>query len=268
MSSRTNLLEVEGLDIAFGARPVVRDVSFDVGEQEFLGIVGGSGSGKSTTLRAVLGHLPRGARMTGGAVRFLGADLVRDGVPVRAGKGGPDPRRLGMSVIVQDPVGALNPLRTIGNQIQTLMKSSGRQVTEDRIADTLSDLFINNPRRVLKAYPHELSGGMAQRVLVAVALLMEPKLLLADEPTSALDVTAQAQIVELLRRLVSEQGLSVVMVTHDLALVSETCDRVVVMREGEVVDVGTPRAAFYDDPRPYTRALVDATSFTRQETAG
>ena len=251
------LLEVDGLTVAFGEgeeqKVVVRDVSFSVAEGELLGIVGGSGSGKTTTLRAIVRRLPPTAAILSGDVRSRGRSLLalseRELREVRGAK---------IAIIVQNPIGALNPLRHVENQLVNLGAQHGRALSAPDVAAHLRDVGIADPSRVLRAYPHELSGGMAQRVLIAAALSLEPSLLLADEPTSALDVTIQAQIMELLRALVRDRGLSIVFVTHDIALVAEYCDRVVVMRTGKVVEQGSVADVIHAPQHPYTSDLVES----------
>jgi ABC-type glutathione transport system ATPase component len=250
------LLEVRDLCVAFGedgGREVVRHVDLDLRPGEILGIVGASGSGKTTTLRAIVGHLPRGARVTAGTVRFQGVDLVtlRD-ADLRRVRG----RKIAM--IVQNPASALNPLRTVGDQIKRLANDRGQALDRDAVRSHLRMAGISDHQRILGAYPHELSGGLAQRVLIANALVAEPVVILADEPTSALDVTIQAQIMELLRSLVDERDLSIIFVTHDIALVGEYCERVAVMNRGEIVEQGRSEDVIYGPAEEYTRHLVNA----------
>ena len=247
------LVTVEGLTVAFGTREVVRNVSFDLFAGELLGIVGGSGSGKTTTLRAILGHLPRGAAITAGAIRFRGQDMLA--LPPR------ERRRLRgseIATIVQDPVNALSPLRSVGRQMTEIAADHGKRLEPEEIDEHLRSVGINEPRRAADGYPYELSGGMAQRVLIAMALALQPSVIVADEPTSALDVTIQAQIMELLRETVRERGLAVLFVTHDIALVGDHCARTVVMREGEIVEQGPVEEVLFAPRREYTRALVAA----------
>jgi ABC-type glutathione transport system ATPase component len=250
------LLEVRDLCVAFGARgerEVVSHVDLDLAPGEILGIVGASGSGKTTTLRAIVGHLPRGAQITAGSIRFEGADLLVESENERRRVRG---RKIAM--IVQSPASALNPLRTVGDQMRRLAKDRGRELERDTVLDHLRLVGIADAERVFAAHPHELSGGMAQRVLIAIALGAEPRVIIADEPTSALDVTIQEQIMELLRSLVDERGVSIVFVTHDIALVGEYCERVAVMNRGAIVEQGSSDDVIYSPAEEYTRALVDA----------
>jgi ABC-type glutathione transport system ATPase component len=250
------LLQVRDLSVAFGedrAREVVSHVDLDLSPGEILGIVGASGSGKTTTLRAIVGYLPRGATVTSGSVRFQGVDLLT--LPegeLRRFRG----RKVAM--IVQNPASALNPLRTVGDQIRRLAKDRGQALEADVVRRQLRMVGIADDQRVFKAYPHELSGGMAQRVLIAMALVTDPPVIIADEPTSALDVTIQAQIMELLRSLVDERGVSIIFVTHDIALVGEYCERVAVMSRGAIVEQGPSEEVIYGASEEYTRHLVDA----------
>jgi ABC-type glutathione transport system ATPase component len=263
------LIEVRDLAIAFGRpakqrtrgrrdvpgdeRHVVDGVSFELRRGELLGVVGGSGSGKTTTLRAVLGHLPRGARVTRGSIAFEGRDLLRLGdAELRALRG----RRI--ATIVQDPASALSPVRTVGQQMRAIAAEHGLRLSDDDVAGHLRAVGIIDPRRVAAGYPYEMSGGMAQRALIAIALSLDPEVLLADEPTSALDVTIQAQIMDVLRTLVNERDVAVMMVTHDIALVGEYCRRVLVMRTGEVVEQGPTNEVLYAPEHEYTRSLVAA----------
>ena len=252
------LLEIAGLSVEMQsdrgpAKRVVSDVSFTAGRGELVGLVGGSGSGKTTTMRSILNRLPRAGRVVGGEIRFEGRNLLAlPEAELRRVRGGQ------IAIIVQNPVGALNPLRHVENQIVSLGAQHGHAFTAADVAARLREVGIADPSRVLRAYPHELSGGMAQRVLIAAALSLEPSLLLADEPTSALDVTIQAQIMELLRALVSDRGVSIVFVTHDIALVAEYCDRVVVLRAGEVVEQGRVADVIHAPQHPYTVDLVES----------
>lgn len=252
------LLEVAHLSVEMRrggglARRVVDDVSFTVGRGEMVGLVGGSGSGKTTTMRSILNRLPRAGRIAAGEIRFEGRDLLalpeHELKKVRGGR---------IAIIVQNPVGALNPLRTVQDQLVNLGVQHGHALSADDVDARLRDVGIADTSRVSRAYPHELSGGMAQRVLIAAAVALEPALILADEPTSALDVTIQAQIMELLRGLVVDRGVSFVFVTHDIALVAEYCERVVVMRSGEVVEQGPVADVIHSPRHPYTLDLVES----------
>ncbi|HHZ10575.1 MAG TPA: ABC transporter ATP-binding protein [Rhizobiales bacterium] len=249
------LLEVEDLTVGFGGFAAVRGVSFHVQPGEILGIVGESGSGKSVTCRAAMGLLPGTAR-AGGRVRLEGRDLLTLGdADWRAIRG----REIGM--IFQNPASHLDPLRRIGSQIAAPIVRHlgvGRREAMRRAVRLLDDVGIRDPERSARAYPHEFSGGMKQRAMIATAIGCGPKLLIADEPTTALDVTVQARILRLLKDLNRERGLAIILISHDLGVVADICSRVVVMRNGEVVEQG-PIDDVVSRPRhPYTRLLVDS----------
>ncbi len=249
-------LEVEDLRITFpgpgGEREVVRGVSF-VMERERIGIVGESGSGKSLTVRALLGLLPRRARL---AARRLALDAA-------CGITAPEPalrrlrgRRIGF--VMQDPKFSLNPVMRAGAQIAEVMRvhlGLSRRAAWSRSLDLLGGLGIADPERIARAYPHELSGGLGQRVMIAIALAADPELLIADEPTSALDATVQAEILRLLERLAAERGMGLILVSHDLPLVSRIAERILVMYAGRIVEelaAGELAAARH----PYTQGLI------------
>ena len=249
------MLTVDGLSMRIGNAQILRDVSFNVAPGEVFGVVGESGSGKSMTALSVLRLEPRGARLSG-RIAFEGRDLLTE--PERrlnALRG----RDIGM--IFQEPMTALNPLKTIGDQVaETLLvhgaadRSGARAMAQERLARVGLD-----PARVpLSRYPHELSGGQRQRVVIAMAIALRPRLLIADEPTTALDVTTQAQILELLRGFVRDEGMGLMMITHDLAVVSEMADRIAVMKDGEIVEQGETATLLRTMRHPYTRQLFEA----------
>jgi peptide/nickel transport system ATP-binding protein len=245
------LLSVEGLNVSFGALPVVRNVGFQLMAGEVLGIVGESGSGKSLTCRALLGLLPDQARVSG-RVLFGGRDLLAC-MPqeMRAVRGRE------MSMIFQNPASHLDPLRTVGHHVGEPIRLHGTvRDVEAQALEILRAVEINEPEKRLRAYPHELSGGMKQRVMIGGAIACAPRILLADEPTTALDVTVQARILEVLRDLNRRLGLGVILVSHDLAVVAEMCDRVVVMRQGEIVEAGPTRDILRAPRHDYTRLLI------------
>ncbi len=253
------LLCVDGLCVSFetprGTIRAVDGLSLEVGAGEVLGLVGESGSGKSVTLRAI-GQLLRGRASVTGAVRWLGEDLLA--VPparLRAVRGA------GIGMVFQEPMAALNPVLSIGLQIEESLAAHTdltRTQRRARAIELLGLVGIPSPSQRLGQYTHEFSGGMRQRAMIAIALAAGPKLLLADEPTTALDVTIQDQVLKLLLRLVDELGMALVLVTHDLGVVAETCDRMAVMYAGRICEVG-PAAAVFGHPRhAYTDALLRA----------
>ena len=256
------LLRVEDLRVAVsGGRAgapvdVVRGVSFHLGRGEMVGLVGESGCGKTLTALALMRLLPPAATVGGGAVWFAGRDLLR--LPEK------EMRHLrgdALAMVFQEPAPALNPSFTIGWQIAEAVRAHrpvGRDEARRRAGELLDLVAMPDARRRLDAYPHQLSGGQQQRVMIAMALVGEPRLLLADEPTTALDVTVQAQILDLLERLRRDLGLAVLLVTHDLAVVAETCERVLVMYAGEVVEEAAAGDLFSRPAHPYARALVAA----------
>ncbi|MDY7093101.1 MAG: ABC transporter ATP-binding protein [Acidobacteriota bacterium] len=254
------LLRVRGLTVQFpssqGPVTVVEDLSFDLEAGRFVGLVGESGSGKSLTALSIMGLVPDPGRIAAGEVLLEGEDLLR--LP---------PRRLRrvrgarVGMVFQEPMTALNPVLTIGFQIEEAVRLHRRmsRSAAQREAERLLDLVaIPDARRRLKDYPHQLSGGQRQRAMIAMALAGQPDLLLADEPTTALDVTIQAQILELLQSLREELGLAVLLITHDLAVVAETCERVLVMYAGELVEEAPVDQLFQRPDHPYTRGLVAA----------
>jgi len=249
------LLRVRDLRITVaGGAEAVRGVSFDVAPGEAVGLVGESGSGKTLTCRAVLGVLAPGCAVAGGSVEFDGRELTG-----LSRKEWTALRGTGIAAVFQDPASYLNPSLTVGGQLAEVLRVKrglGRRAARERALELLTSMELRDPARVYGQYPHELSGGMLQRVLIAVAVSCEPRLLIADEATTALDVTVQAEVLELLNRLRAERGLSVVLVSHDLAVVAETCDRVAVLYHGEIVETG-PTAEVLAAPRhPYTRELL------------
>ena len=254
------LLVVEDLTITFpsadGAAAVVRGVSFEVAAGEFVGLVGESGSGKTITALALLRLVPAPGRIESGRIRLAGLDLMALSEAEMCRIRG---ARIGM--IFQEPMTALNPVFTIGFQIREAIRAHSKVTRRQarREAERLLDMVaMPESRRRLEDYPHQLSGGQRQRVMIAIALASKPDLLLADEPTTALDVTVQAQILELLERLRQELGLAVLLITHDLAVVAETCDRVAVMYAGDIVEEAGVHALFGAPAHPYTRGLLSA----------
>ncbi|ROS63115.1 peptide/nickel transport system ATP-binding protein [Curtobacterium sp. PhB172] len=262
-----SLLSIQDLTVTYGrgssARTALHGVSLDVGRGERVAIVGESGSGKSTTAHAVLRLLPAAADLTGGTVRLSGAadgsgdlDLVTaTDRQVRSVRG----VRIGF--VPQDPTVSLNPVTRIGTQVAEVLRIHGLATgaeARERAVEELRRAGIDRPGLRARQYPHELSGGMRQRVLIAIALIGDPELLVADEPTSALDVTVQRTILDHLDRLVAERGTSVLFITHDLGVAADRADRIVVMSEGRIVEQGTPAEVLGAPREPYTRALIAA----------
>jgi oligopeptide transport system ATP-binding protein len=260
VSTRTPLLEVENLRVQFGTSRgmvyAVNGISFDIAPGETLGIVGESGCGKSDTSLALLGILARNGRVTAGTAMFEGRDLLTlkdDQLRAIRGKE--------IAMIFQDPMTSLNPVLTIGRQIREPLEAHfgmDRDQAERRVAELLDQVGIPGAKNRLKDYPHQFSGGMRQRAMIAIALACEPKLLIADEPTTALDVTIQAQILELLKSLVSERDTALIMITHDLGVVAGMCERVNVMYAGMFMETGTASRLFSHPRHPYTLGLLQS----------
>lgn len=254
----TALLEVHNLNVEIplphGLLRAVRDVSLTVDPGQAVGVVGESGSGKSITLRALLGLLPQPARITGGTIVLDGLDVT--GLPERRR------RKLltdAMSMVFQDSLTALNPVMRVGRQIGEVPRrrlGMSRSAAHARAVELMDQVGIPEPERRYRAYPHELSGGMRQRVCIAIALSAAPRLILADEPTTALDVTIQAQVLDVIDKLRKQQQLGLILVSHDLAVVSQTCSRVYVMYAGRVVEEGDVRQLLTLPRHPYTFALL------------
>jgi oligopeptide/dipeptide ABC transporter ATP-binding protein len=252
------VLEIRDLHVEIpltrGTVHAVDGSSFTVAAGEAMGLVGESGSGKSMTLRAILGLLPHPAEITGGEILYDGVDLVT--LPAKKLQ---DLRGKGISMIFQEPMTALNPVMRVGDQIAEgpyAHLGMSKSAAQERALDLMRQVGIPDPARRARAYPHELSGGMRQRVMIAIALSCDPKLILCDEPTTALDVTIQDQILKLLSSLREEHGLSIVFVTHDLAVVAQTCQRLAVMYAGQVVETGTIEETFRTPRHPYTLGLL------------
>ena len=258
------LLSVRALSVDFttyGRRSrVLREVSLDVPARRHVALVGESGCGKSVTMRAIMGILPATAETTSGQIMFDGRDLLSSSPREREAL-----RGTAMSMVFQDPMTSLNPVFTVGDQMGTILKYADRRLgrarggsgRRARIHEVLRQVRMPDPERIAGSYPIMLSGGMRQRVLIAMALLSEPRLLVADEPGTALDVTTQAQILKLLRDLVEDRGLALLMITHNLGVVRELADHVYVMYAGAVVEHGPTADLFAHPSHPYTRALID-----------
>jgi peptide/nickel transport system ATP-binding protein len=247
-----SLLRVDGLSVSYGPHEVVTGVEFEVRRGESLALIGESGSGKSTIARAVLRLLPSGGHATG-QVEFDGQDVL--GLPERRFR---PLRGRAMGFVPQDPGHALNPVRTIGAQAEeaaALLDEPDKAIRKDLILETFAQVGFDNPRRVYDSYPHQLSGGMLQRVLIGLAVLPRPLLLVADEPTSALDVTIQKRILDLLSRLQRDLNISLLLITHDLAIAAERADSLVVLKDGVVQEAGRTASVFSAPASAYTRKL-------------
>lgn len=260
MNEMENILVVNNLQTIFktdaGDVRAVDGVSFTVPKGKTIGIVGESGSGKSITSLTILRLLAANGRVNGGEVLFKGQDLLK--LPEKAMRG---IRGNQISMIFQEPMTSLNPVYTVGQQIgETIQvhKKVGKKEAIQQAIEMLKLVGIPSPEKRVKQYPHELSGGMRQRVMIAMALACDPEILIADEPTTALDVTIQAQILELIKDLQNRLGMSVIMITHDLGVVAETCDYVAVMYAGQVVEYSDVRSLFKNPKHPYTLGLLNS----------
>jgi peptide/nickel transport system ATP-binding protein len=263
------LLQLQDLRVAFDTRAgtvhALRGVTLTLNRGETLGIVGESGSGKSVTAQAIMGLIDVPGRIAGGEIRWNGQPLVGEGAPRRShGIWGRE-----ITMVFQNPMTSLNPLMTIGSQIAESIElhlGLGGQNARDRAAKLLDAVGISGARRRLNQYPHELSGGMRQRVMIAMAIACEPKLVIADEPTTALDVTIQAQILELLAELQERLQLSIILITHDLGVVAGLCHRVAVMYAGQIVETGSVDDIFERPAHPYTQGLLRSTPHLEDDT--
>lgn len=255
------LLEIKDLCIEFHDHDVpervVNHVSFSLEEGKILGIVGESGSGKSMTAMAIAGLLKRHDLEKKGEIFFDGKELLHASRAELRNYQGND-----ISIIFQEPMTSLNPVKRIGWQVEESLKihkpDMSKSERKRRAIEVLSDVELPNPEQIYRKYPHELSGGMRQRVMIASAMICEPKLLIADEPTTALDVTIQLQIVKLLQRLNKEKNMAVLFISHDLSLVKRLCSRIVVMQNGDVVEQGATQEIFDNPQERYTRELINA----------
>jgi peptide/nickel transport system ATP-binding protein len=249
------LLEVNDMRVSIGTVTPLDGVSFAVDRGEILGLVGESGSGKSLTAMAIMGLLPLiGGRISGGALRFDGHSLQQPEPTLRKLRG----RRI--AFITQNPMTALDPVQRVGPQVDVVAEMHlglDRKQARSRTIDLLTQLRIPDASTICQAYPHQLSGGMKQRVVIAMAFAGEPDLIIADEPTTALDVTAQAQIIHILGTLVRERGLSLVLITHDMGVVAQVCTKVAVLYAGRLAEARPVRDLFAAPAHPYSKALID-----------
>jgi len=258
------LLDIKGLEVDIGRTPILRGIDLTLAKGEILGLIGESGSGKSMTALATMRLLPDGAEASG-SIMLDGDDLLQKAEREMCGIRGRD-----IGMVFQEPMTALDPLKTIGDQVAETVLIHGRAnraEAADIARDTLGRVGLPAERFPLDRYPHELSGGQRQRVVIATAIALRPRLLVADEPTTALDVTTQAQILVLLKRLVDEDGMGMIFITHDLAVVAGLADRVAIMRQGEIVETGETGAVFRALAHPYTRALFEASGHVPQRVA-
>lgn len=260
MENKDSLLNIDGLKLSFftpaGEVKALNDVNIELKQGDVLGIVGESGSGKSVTAFSLMRLTPENGKVIGGETNFNGHTITsmteKEMRKIRGKE---------VSIIFQDPMTSLNPVYTIGNQICEVIRlhtDKDKKQAKARAIELLELVGINEPEKRLKQYPHELSGGMRQRVMIAIALACEPKLLIADEPTTALDVTIQAQILELMMELKDKLGMSIIMITHDLGVVASMCDKIAVMYAGRIVEYGTTDDIFYNPRHEYTKGLINS----------
>ena len=266
MEERKTILDVRNLKVNFktdqGTVYAVRDVSFQVKEGEILGLVGESGSGKSVSMLAVMGLLAANGQIVGGDICFDGENIARkdfaDGKAYE--KKMCAIRGNTMAMIFQDPLTYLNPVLTVGKQLREAIQNHNlgvdRREANRRAIDLMHQVGIPAPERRIEQYPFEFSGGMRQRIVIAIALANRPKLIIADEPTTALDVTIQAQVLELIREMSRQTGAAVIMITHNLGVVASLCDRVSIMYGGKIVETGSDHEVFYQPNHPYTEGLL------------
>ena len=253
------ILSVKDLSVSFnafaGTVHAVRDVSFDLMKGETLAIVGESGSGKSVTIKAILGILAKNGHIDSGSIMYQGEDMAKykekDFYKIRGKR---------ISLVFQDPLSALNPIMKIGKQITEALVLSGsieKSKAKQRAIELMEAVGIPNAAERYEAYPFQFSGGMRQRIVIAIALANKPKLIIADEPTTALDVTIQAQVLELIQEMSRQTGAAVIMITHDLGVVASLCDRINIMYGGRLAETGTDREIFYEPNHPYTKGLLN-----------
>ncbi len=269
MSEARKILEVKNLTISFrtenGSMRVIRGVNFDLKKGETLAIVGESGSGKSVTVKSIMGIIDKNEKIESGEILFTyeedGKEKTVDLSKYSKNKIVSEICGQRIAMVFQDPMTSLNPVMTIGKQVMEGMithRHISKAEAWKRAVDLLDQVGIVNPEARMKDYPHQLSGGMRQRVVIAIALACDPEVLICDEPTTALDVTIQARILELIQKMQKERNLSIIYITHDLGVVAKVADKVAVMYAGKLVEVGTAEDVFYDPRHPYTWGLLSA----------
>jgi peptide/nickel transport system ATP-binding protein len=255
-----NLLEVEDLRVEYRGRPIVGGVSFSLGKGESLGLAGESGCGKTTTALSLMKMLPDGLKQSGGIT--LCPEGLEEAINIgkRTEAGMQVVRWRHVSLVFQGAMNSLDPVKHIDSQIAEVIRLHEKGVSSGEVSDRIADLLttVGLTPALGKRYPHQLSGGQRQRVMIALALACRPSLVVADEPTTALDVVNQAQVLELLERLREELGLSLILISHDLGVLAETCDRIAVMYAGRIVETGTVEAVFSNPQHPYTKRLLDS----------
>jgi oligopeptide/dipeptide ABC transporter ATP-binding protein len=262
------LLRVEGLEVVYhagGRLPALRGIDLEMAPGEVVGVVGESGCGKSTLAQSLLGLLPANAEVVAGQVELAGHDLLRLDEGERRHL-----RGTLVSAVFQDPAASLNPVFTVRTQMRDVQRAHQRlprHLLQQRAVELLAQVGIADPEQVLGSYPHQLSGGMCQRVMIALAIASSPRLLIADEPTSALDVTIAAQIIEVLRRQRAERGMAILLISHDLGLVAQLCERVLIMYAGQIVEEAGVEDLFAHPRHPYTRALLASIPSLRRRTS-
>ena len=259
MSEDKKLLEIEDLRVSFytpaGEVKAVDGISYSLGYNEVMGIVGESGSGKSVEAYSIMGLLQNPGKVIGGSIKFEGNDILSYDKDQMMNLRGND-----ISMIFQNPMTCMNPVYTVGNQLMEALTCHNKQISKEeakkKAIEMLKLVGINNAEKRVDQYPHEFSGGMRQRAMIAMGLICSPKLLIADEPTTALDVTIQAQILELMKDLQKKNNMSIIFITHNLGVVAEICDKVSVMYAGHIVEQGTVNEIFYNAKHPYTHGLL------------
>ena len=272
MKEKKAILDVRHLKVNFetdqGTVYAVRDVSFHVNEGEILGIVGESGSGKSVSMYAVMGLLAANARVTDGDIIFDGENIARK--DFASGKAYEKTMRgirgNTMAMIFQDPLTFLNPVLTVGQQLREAILNHNRRMDKSdanvRALELMRQVGIPDPETRIHQYPHEFSGGMRQRIVIAIALANKPKLIIADEPTTSLDVTVQAQILDLIQEMSKQTGAAVILITHDLGVVASLCDRINIMYGGKIIETGSDHEIFYTPNHPYTEGLLNCVNLS------